>query len=391
MILRGLVALIGALLIATVAIRNAAVQAWTEKDPKRASTVWSGYPDTQISLGIIEIAEAMRDRKPVSAAAFQRIDSAALRAPLAPEPYLVHGVAADLAGDSRTAEHDFIAAQRRDPRSLAAAYFLAERYFRSGDAARGLTQIALLSRLAPNGRQSAAPYLAAYAQNRPNWPRLRALFAAEPSLGDSALVALAQDPANAPIILALADQRQREPSAPWLGALLTQMVAAGRYANARAVWASVSGVGAEQGSLLFDPGFSQATPPRPFNWDLTSSTVGIAERNSRGGLHTVFYGQEDGALARQLLVLPPGEYRLASGVAAGSNNPESLYWLVRCDKATTELGRVRVDMAMRGWVFQVPAGCPAQWLELIGSATDLPQQSDVTITGLSLTRGGASG
>lgn len=391
MIARGLVALIAALLIGTAAVRNAAVQAWSDTAPKRASAAWSGHPDAQISLAMIEIAEAMRDRQQVPTTAFQRIDAAALRAPLAPEPFLVHGVKADLAGDSAAAERDFLAAQRRDPRSLPAAYFLAERYFRDGDAARGLTQIALLSRLAPGGRESAAPYLAAYAQNRANWPRLRALFAAEPSLGDSALQNLALDPANAPIILALADERQREASATWVTPLLSRMVADGRYADARSIWASVSGISASSGPLLFDPGFGQATPPPPFNWDLTSSTVGIAERVSGGSLHTVFYGQEDGPLARQLLVLPPGTYRLASRVAGGSNHPESIYWLVRCDKANTELGRVRVDLAARGLTFEVPAGCPAQWLELTGSAPDLPQQSDVTVTELSLTRGGGGG
>lgn len=391
MIARGLVALIAALLIGTVAVRNAAVDAWNDSDPKRAGAAWSGHPGTQISLGMIEIAEAMRDGRPVPAAAFQRIDAAALRAPLAPEPFLVHGVKADLAGDSASAERDFIAAQRRDPRSLPAAYFLAERYFRSGDAARGLTQIALLSRLAPGGRQSVAPYLAAYAQNRANWPRLRALFAAEPSLGDTALQWLALDPANAPVILALADERQREASATWVAPLLSRMIAAGRYADARGVWAAVSGASVRGQALLFDPGFSQPAPPPPFNWDLTSSTVGIAERVGRGSLHTVFYGQEDGPLARQLLLLPPGTYRLASRVAGGSNHPESLYWLVRCDKAKGELGRVRLDLAARGWTFEVPAGCPAQWLELTGSAPDLPQQSDVTVTGLRLTRGGGSG
>ncbi|MES2120711.1 MAG: hypothetical protein V4513_09070 [Pseudomonadota bacterium] len=391
MIARGLVALIAALLIGVVAVRNAAVQAWSETAPKRANAAWSDHPDAQISVAMIEIAQAIRNRQVVPATAFRRIDAAALRAPLAPEPFLVHGVKADLAGDSAAAERDFVAAQRRDPRSLPAAYFLAERYFRNGDARRGLVQIAVLSRLAPGGRESAAPYLAAYAQNRANWPQLRALFAAEPSLGDSALQTLALDPANAPIILALADQRQREASATWVPTLLSRMVAAGRYGDARAIWASVSGVRANDQTLLFDPGFGQASPPPPFNWDLTSSTVGIAERVSGGSLHTVFYGQEGGPLARQLLVLSPGTYRLSSRVAGGSSRPESLYWLVRCDKANTELGRVRLDLAARGWTFQVPASCPAQWLELTGSAPDLPQQSEVTVTGLSLTRGGGGG
>ena len=63
--------------------------------------------------------------------------------------------------------------------------------------------------------------------------------------------------------------------------------------------------------LLFDPDFSKPEPPPPFNWALTSSTVGLAERQPGGRLHAIFYGQEDGALARQLLVLPPGRYHFS--------------------------------------------------------------------------------
>jgi len=47
-------------------------------------------------------------------------------------------------------------------------------------------------------------------------------------------------------------------------------------------------------------------------------------------------------------------------------------------------------VASRGWTFQVPEDCPAQWLELSGRSGDIAQQSDVTITGLTLTRTGAN-
>ena len=128
MIWRGAAAVVVALLIAVLAVRNAAVQAWAQVDPQRAVAVWSGHPDAEMSLAMIQIAQAMRDRKLVPPSVFHRIDRAALRSPLAPEPFLVHGVAAGLAGNGAAAERDFIAAQHRDPRSLAAAYFLADRY-----------------------------------------------------------------------------------------------------------------------------------------------------------------------------------------------------------------------------------------------------------------------
>lgn len=267
MIWRGAAAVVVALLIAVLAVRNAAVQAWAQVDPQRAVAVWSGHPDAEMSLAMIQIAQAMRDRKSVPPGVFQRIDRAALRSPLAPEPFLVHGVAAGLAGNGAAAERDFIAAQHRDPRSLAAAYFLADRYVRSGDVERGLKQIAVLSRLAPGGPANVAPYLATFAANRSNWPPLRALFRDEPALGDAALQALAIGQANAPAILALANSRQRSPSASWVPILLGRMVAAGQFTQARAVWAWVSKIEVGPGTLLFDGGFSNAAPPPPFNWN----------------------------------------------------------------------------------------------------------------------------
>src|SRR5206468_1644792 len=118
--------------------------------------------------------------------------------------------------------------------------------------------------------------------------------------------------------------------------------------------------------------------------------IGLAERRPGGRLHLLFYGQEDGTLARQLLMLAPGTYRLTLRLAGGSSHAEALSWSITCDKAPQELSRVSFDQAAaHGWVFQVPASCPAQWLSIAGSSSDMPRQSDVTIAGLELMRGGA--
>jgi hypothetical protein len=386
------VAWLAALLIAVIVVRNAAVDAWVDAAPKRAAAAWPGHPRAELSLAMIRIAQAMHDGKAVGGEVFRLIDDAAVKAPLAAEPFLVRGVQASVAGDRRTAERAFEAGQKRDPRSLPAAYFLADQYFRTGDAAHGMRQIAILARLTPSGVDNLAPYLAAYAQNRANWPLLRSLFRSDPALGDAALRAMAANSANADIVLALAGPGQRGVEASWLRSLVASLIGDGQYAKARAIWASASGISASTGSLLFDSTFSQAAPPPPFNWELTSSGVGLAERRPGGKLHAMFYGQLDGVLARQLLLLAPGSYALSLRVLGGASHPEALYWVVRCDKASEELERVSVDQAvLHGVVFRVPPGCAAQWLELTGASSDMPQQSDVTISDLRLTRGGDRG
>jgi hypothetical protein len=60
---------------------------------------------------------------------------------------------------------------------------------------------------------------------------------------------------------------------------------------------------------------------------------------------------------------------------------------VRCDKSSEPLASVGVrEAAARGWAFQVPNNCPAQWIELSGRSGDIAQQSDATIGGVGLRR-----
>src|SRR5438445_6063984 len=125
-----------------------------------------------------EISTAAHGHRPVGPATFSIINDAAIKAPLAPEPFLVRGVQTELNGNSNVAAQAFAAAERRDPRSVPARYFLADIFYRAGDPRRTLDQIGALARLTPNGPETIAPYLAAYAKNRSAWPYLRDLFQA---------------------------------------------------------------------------------------------------------------------------------------------------------------------------------------------------------------------
>jgi hypothetical protein len=352
--------------------------------------VWPTHPSVEISLGLARIGKAARERRPIATGTFAMIDDAAVKSPLAPEPFLVAGVKDKTAGDLAAARRVFVAAQRRDPRSLPAAYFLADYYFRTGHVLDGLQQTTLLARLSPGGAAAVAPFIASYAQNRSNWPQMRALFRSQEGFEDQVLTVLARDSANADAVLALADANHRGPASPWLATLLQSLVTSGDYGRARAIWTSIGG--GRNGDLLFDSGFSSPGPPPPFNWTLASSTIGLAERQPGNRLHVIFYGNDDGVLASELLTLAPGTYQLRMQVVGAPVHPETLRWSVRCDKVQEPIATVAVsDAASRTWTFQVPANCPAQWLELSGRSGDIAQQSEVTITGLGLSRAGSNG
>lgn len=389
MILRRIVVIVAALLLAVQVVRNSAVAALSELQPTKAARFWADHPAVELSLGLLDIARASRAHRRASPASFAMIDDAARKSPLSPEPYLVHGVQAQLAGASASAKRDFEAAQWRDPRSLPAAYFLADYYFRQGRPIDGLRQTAILARLSPAGILTVAPFVAAYAQNPSNWPQIRNMFTADPSIEDSVLVALAKDAANTGAVLALADSKHRDLTSPWVGVLLGSLITSGQYAKARAIWAAVARV--KSANLLYDSTFEDSDAPPPFNWALTSSTVGLAERQPEQSLHAIFYGSEDGVLASQLLLLPAGSYRVQFDLAPSATHANAISWSIRCDKSSDAFASTAVDAADDGWTFQVPANCPAQWLELSGRSGDITQQSDVTISGLKLVRIGRRG
>jgi hypothetical protein len=370
-----------ALLLAVQVVRNAAVAQFAELLPARAAKAWPDHPQAQLTIGLTEIAIASRRHQPVAPATFSRITDAARKMPLAPEPFLVRGVQAQVDGDRALAMSAFRAAELRDGRAIAPRYFLADLYFRAGDARSGLREIAVLSRIVPNGVSSLAPYVAAYSKNPRNWPALRGLFRSDPALENASLSALALDPANADLVLALGNVRARAPGPTWRDRLVASLVTAQQYGKARSIWAQIGGFGPVSG--IFDPTFTDSKAPPPFNWVLTSSTVGLAER--RNGLHVIFYGQEDGPLATQLLLLAPGPYRLTMPVMGDKGHARSLAWSLTCANSSAPISRIALDeAAARGWAFSVPAGCAAQKLELSGVSSDMPQQVDVTISRLQL-------
>lgn len=383
--LRTILAVVAALLVAIVVVRDAAVRQFAKGDPQLAARIWPSHPSSQLWLGLTQIGLSARERKPASPATLELIRSAARKAPLEAEPFLVRGVEGQVAGDQRLATEAFAAARLRDGRSVPARYFLAEQYFRQGDAARGLREIAILARMIPSGVDRLAPFVATYAKDPRTQPHLRALFRTEPALEQAALTTLATDARNTDLVLGLATPNRTVPQ--WSEVLLRSLFEAGEYRRAQQVWGRISRVTPPKDSL-FDPQFRGSAAPAPFNWTFTSSTVGLAESQPGGRLHVMFYGQEDGLLATQFLALTPGRYRLAMRVE-GAAPGESLKWTVLCansGQAVVTLPLNDAKRAAQGAVFDLPTECGGQILRLLGSAPEIPQQIDVTISGLTLNR-----
>lgn len=371
--------------LGALAFENAAVLTFADSEPGTAAALWPRHPAAAIGLATREIASASGAGRPIDPSTFERLEEAAKAAPIEPLPFIVAGIRAQLAGRDDVAKQAFEAARLRDPRSIPARYFLAAHHLRRGDSA-GLRDVAALARLAPGGTEAIAPYLAAFAQQERSWPAIRAVFADNPRIRDSVLSALASDPANLRPVLALGGTYDPA-KGPWLRAMIDTLVAKQQYAQARRLWERTAGIADGGGSPgLFDPDFRNDRALPPFNWALTSSSVGLAERRS-GRLQVIFYGQSGGNLARQLMLLPPGRYRLAAP-ARGGGPSDLLFWHVRCASgAAAEIGRA--PARQESVSFAVPANCPAQWLELNGRSSDFGRETELAIGPLSLSRVGA--
>ena len=359
--------------------------AYAGPDPQRAASLWPGHPKVLVSQALTDVGIAASKRQPPPTDALAGIAEAGRLSPLAHDPFLVRGIRAQQDGDLRGAERAFMAARQRAPREAAPRYFLSQLYISSGRGPYGLDELATLARLLPNGPASVAPSLAAYARRSGDAAILKASFRDHPQLEQAVLLELAKSPADADLALRLAHQvRGPGGTTPdWVRLMLPNLVEAGEFDRAYRLWREVSGVQAN--GEIFDPGFSGHAAPPPFNWTYRSDSAGFAEPDGKGGLHVLFYGRDDAVLASQTLLLAPGGYGL--GMAVAGNSASSLRWTVTCLPDRRQIGALPLGtrLAIR---FGVGPGCPAQSLELLGVAGDMPKAVEVTISKLELLGGG---
>jgi hypothetical protein len=382
------VALIALLAIWQV-VRTAYVEAYAADEPIKAAALWPSHPDVLLKTALAEIAGAAAAGRPVPRARINAIYAAASVAPLAPEPFLVRGVDAELAGNPALAGRAFEAARRRNPRSLAAHYFLADHYLRTNQPAAGLAELARLTRLVPDGIGSVAPYYARYAKEAGGAEGMREVLRVHPEFAPEVLSVLAADAANADLVLYLAgDLPNSSGESPlWHGRLIEALVTASQFQKARAVWSKLSGEPlADDG--LFDPRFSGKKAPSPFNWSLLSNASGLAEAQGDGRLHIIYYGRDNATLASQTLTLRPGRYRLSFKIDGSSKALSSLAWKLSClppKRPVFSLG-LPTNGGQATGEFSIGRDCPAQQLVLTGTSPDFPETVDATLRELNLTR-----
>lgn len=372
--------LAAAALLSLQVVRSAAV-ADRDNRPELAQALWPAHPSVLIEKAFLAIATAASRGMPVPEATRADVLDAARKSPLSPDPFVIEGAIAQSEGQGEEAERLLLAAKARDPRSRGARFLLADRYIRSGRIAAGLFEMQALVNLQSRGVEAFGPALAGYARSPGAVPQLRRFFTEYPRVEASVLSVLAADAANANLVLSLASNLDN-PNPDWRGTLVQALASAGQYARAYAIWARLSRVRPVGG--LFNPGFADVGAPGPFNWEYPQSSEGVAEPDGEGGLSVLYYGRARAALAGQSMLLKPGRYRLEMAVESAVQSPDSLHWILVCAADGKPLADMQLRAGAVAGSFEVPTGCIAQRLELVGLPGDRSETTEAVVRRLRL-------
>lgn len=380
------IAVLGLLLAAEVARITVAARL-APSDPLTAARIAPEIPPVLAATVMADIGAAAAAGTAPRPETLADLRQLAAIAPLRPEPFLVNAALAERAGDSARSVELLTQARLRSPRSAAARYLLADNLLRGGNVIGALREMAVVSRLLPGASVQLVPALAQYARTPGARDELAAVVRANPLLKRPLLNALAADPANAELALALAGRDLRSPDPKdkaWKSRLLQGVVARRDYPGAYALWRKLAGVPGGPAPLLYNGSFRQTEAPPPFDWTYASGRGGGVAEPANGRLRVLYYGREDLVLASQLLLLKPGAYRFQAPTS-GTAAPDALSWKLTCAGSKKELMALNVGAAGRA-TFTVPPGCSAQRLALSGRSSDMPEDSDVLIGPIALAK-----
>jgi hypothetical protein len=386
-----------ALALVFLIVRISVVNALLEVSPELAATVAPG----DSSLALDRVSDALRRGGDIDEATRNTSRHAFERAPLASEPLLLAARQALDAGDQARADRLIAMAHRRNPRSRYTLMLLLEQHLRHGRAEDLAGVMAVLTRLQSEAGEVLLSLLARMATEPQTSEAVREVIQSDPAIRVGVLEQLARQGADPDRILELAGGDSPpgpgEETPRWQRLMLEGLVSRGEVTSAYEAWTRLAGAqAASAGALVYDPDFTRLPGPPPFNWSFEQTSHGFAEvSRTSPGLFAEYYARKSVSLGGQLVRLPPGRYNLgfkAEGKADGEDG--RLAWVISCHPSGRPIGEVPitgVDYTPKtiSGSFTVPAsGCPAQWLRLVGKASEFPKEQQVTIRTLRLEKAG---
>ncbi|PSJ41736.1 hypothetical protein C7I55_05480 [Sphingomonas deserti] len=375
--------------------KTAAVAELTRTNPLAAARLTGDEPEVKIANSLLEFR--VRGGR-VSPANRNAALAALADYPIAEEPFLLAAVDAIANGQGARGERLLIEARRRNPRSRLTRLLLLDRFMRSGRTADATLEISALNSLVPRAGEVLVPELARMAADPQQQQTVKTVLMRDPKLLGLVLARLAANGADPDVILSLAGEGGRAGTVAqgdWQNVLIAERVKRGDVMRAYRLWQAFGGAAPSASNAVYDGAFQGRRGYPPFNWTLTSSAAGVAERSPAGGLEVTYYGRMNTDLASQLLLLQPGKYQLrfkAEGDVSG--DASKLIWSVRCNDTKAillelQIPKINATPRVISGNFDVPSGCVSQWLGLAGSSAEFPSEQNVVIRDVQVTRAGA--
>jgi hypothetical protein len=293
--------------------------------------------------------------------------------PLGVDPLLVLATERLAAGDVVRGERLLKAALKREPRSSAAHFLLADLYVRQQRIGDALVHVGVLGRrVRGDSTEAFAGALATYLRDGRKIAEVRPVLEGNGQLRNAVMIALAQDPAGAAALRSLT--RRGDAGENWFNNAFERHLSAGDIGEARALLAAARVAGGGTGLTAWSAGDESG----PLSWRLPTGAEGVAEPVQGGPLRLVYYGRADVALADHLLLLSPGRFRLQFQFA-GTLPPATFEWRVACVQGARQIAVLSVTAAAGMLAFDVPADCQAQRVALWGRMGEFPRTVSVEL------------
>ncbi len=292
-------------------------------------------------------------------------------APLDDFPVMLIGLGDYLGGDVASASTAMRAALDRNPRSRIPRLFFIERSYVTGNFATAVAEIGGLLKIQPEAEVHALPVLEQMASQPAGQAALVEGIVDDPIWASPLLMSLN---ASSPDIGFLTRLNAARPS--HVGLLLRRLVDAGELTSAYLIWLEVT-PDLGDGGTPFNPRFEPLDAAVPFNWMVNSDH---AEIERGGGLYSVYLGYDNPFMARQVMLLSPGRYRLEAMMSVDADPRGGQFgWIVRCLPSGAVFLREKIDatvseMVAREVIFDVPReACEFQELMFVGMPGEAPR------------------
>jgi hypothetical protein len=343
--------------------------------PDIATRLWPGPAGAGVVLG------ETRLRGGDAKAALDIARWALSRDPLNVAALRVAGLAYETQGAAAPAENMLRFAGSRGWRDIPTRLWLVRRNIIEGRFADGVADADAILRQSDDAAAStvAVNVLVAAANDPPAVQPLADRLALRPAWRWSFLAQLAESPQDrtgANAVLSALRSSRAPPTAGEVVPYLDRLVAQKRYGEALSRWRALAPAAPGADALLRDGDFDGSPDGTPFTWSTSDAegAVSTIERRPddprRSALRVEYDGFSLPPLPRQLMVLPPGGYRV-TGKALTEIPAENagLRWTVTCADSqrllahSEPLGAVGGEEAFALDVLPT-LDCPAQWLGL---------------------------